>query len=633
MVLRTWRPSRKRKMTRFPMILSYTLLQAVLFALSSPLYFSSSLLILGADAQQISLTLPVLDGADTGGAPIVGYDMQIDDGKSGAFRYVLGGNRSENTLATSVFLTAESDGVEKGLTYRVRYRAINEIGEGPWSDISYVRAATLPAAPASPAVTFFDDTRIDLALATTSDNGGSAGGAVFRYRLHVDEGTEGSVFHELTGYDGVASSYSVAAGAAHPSGGAAVFAAGTTYTFKLTAENEVGSSELRYLAPTLRVALGSLPATPNTPTIVESGSSDTQLSLAWAAADQTETLPVLRFILWGDLGVPGNSHVIYNSTALSQLAFVHSGLVPGTLYAYWLQVENFNGPSADLSTSPAAWVRRHACSPPSHFVSLSVPSRGRTAVALEWQEPGASPGCPISGYAVLADDGLGAALTAVSLPGGAAQLPGTQFEFSVDSPADLTLVPGRSYRFAVVAYNAVGSQRSNVELVVAADVPAQPTAGPAMVLSETTAGQIRVALSPFAESDDDATGGSPIVSYHLQRTPALGPGQAEQITDTFFDVGGGEQQPSLATAYTVAGLGQGQAFGFRYRAANVNGAGAWSAVTYITAATVPAPPTASPAYLSSTDSEIVVQLATSLDDGGSPITDYELEMDGGVPTD
>lgn len=113
-------------------------------------------------AQEILLTLPVITTAEAGGSPVVGYDMQIDDGHNGEFRFVLGGDRSASTLATSVFLTAANDGIEAGLTYRVRYRAINVIGEGPWSDIAYIRAALLPEAPASPVVTYFDATRIDL---------------------------------------------------------------------------------------------------------------------------------------------------------------------------------------------------------------------------------------------------------------------------------------------------------------------------------------------------------------------------------------------------------------------------------------------------------------------------------------
>jgi hypothetical protein len=108
------------------------------------------------------LTLPVYASGETGGSEIVGYDMQIDNGHNGDYRFVLGGDRSANTLETSVFLTAANNGIEAGLTYRIRYRAINAIGEGPWSDVAYIRAALLPLAPASPIVTSFDGTSIDL---------------------------------------------------------------------------------------------------------------------------------------------------------------------------------------------------------------------------------------------------------------------------------------------------------------------------------------------------------------------------------------------------------------------------------------------------------------------------------------
>lgn len=41
-------------------------------------------------------------------------------------------------------------GIVKGRTFRVRYRAINSIGAGPWSDIAYIPASTVPKAPPKP---------------------------------------------------------------------------------------------------------------------------------------------------------------------------------------------------------------------------------------------------------------------------------------------------------------------------------------------------------------------------------------------------------------------------------------------------------------------------------------------------
>jgi len=47
-------------------------------------------------------------------------------------------------------------------------------------------------------------------------------------------------------------------------------------------------------------------------------------------------MPVLRYYIYSDLGVPGNSHVAYNSSAMNVLSFAHRGLSPGVLYSYWL---------------------------------------------------------------------------------------------------------------------------------------------------------------------------------------------------------------------------------------------------------------------------------------------------------
>ena len=116
-------------------------------------------------------------------------------------------------------------------------------------------------APPSPIATYYDSTRVDLVLSRTSDNGGSAGGANFRYKLHANKGDDGSFFSLITDYDGESLAYTVTLGDAIGDSGE-VFEVGKIYTFKFTAENEVGDSELRYLAPTLRVAFGSLPATP-----------------------------------------------------------------------------------------------------------------------------------------------------------------------------------------------------------------------------------------------------------------------------------------------------------------------------------------------------------------------------------
>jgi hypothetical protein len=347
--------------------------------------------------------------------------MQVDDGNNGPFRYVLGGDRKADSLATSVLLTAAKDGLVRGLTYRVRYRAVNQIGAGEWSDIAYIRAVMLPHAPPSPRATHFDATSIVLELTGSSYDGDSAGGAAFRYNLWSNLGEDGTEFQRIASYDGFSLTYTLLAG--DPIGASGVvFASGRLYTLKLTAENEVGDSELHFPAPTTRVAMGSAPNQPGQPTIDAAGSSEAQIKLDWAAPSATDSLPTLRYLIYSDLGILGSSHVVYNSSAMNVLTFSHSGLTPGALYSYWLQVENFNGQSPDLSQNFEAQVRRYACSAPLYFTSLEVTSKSSEAVTLQWREPGKSTGCPILGYSVWADDGLRGTLSAVTLPAQAAML-------------------------------------------------------------------------------------------------------------------------------------------------------------------------------------------------------------------
>jgi hypothetical protein len=580
--------------------------------------------ILWANAQQLELTLPEMAASETGGAAIIGYDMQIDDGLNGEYRYVIGGNRSANTLQTSVFLTAE-DGLQSGLTYRVRFRAINEIGEGPWSDIAFVRAVVLPSAPPSPVVTAFDATQIDLTLPRAPDDGDSAGGTAMRYNLHANEGEDGSAFHNITAYDGTALTYSIAAGAAIGASGG-TFTVGKVYQFKLTAENEVGDSELRYPAPVTRIALGRAPLQPTQPTIDFTYSTDTYNNMSWPMPTPTDSLPLIRYLIYSDLGIPGNSDLVYNSTDMNVLTFLHHDLLPGILYSYWLQVENFNGLSPNLTQDATAHASRYACAVPRLFTSLEIVAKSATVISLTWSEPLVFTGCEILSYQVYADDGSAGTLTAVGTA-----LPGTQHAFDVASPTVHTLVLGAEHRLAVVATTHVGSVQSNVVSAIVADLPAMPAAGPVVVKAETDVTKIRASFSEFSSSASD-TGGSLILSYQLQRTAAVTAIQAAQVAVDWYDIGGAAGNYSLDTDYTIEGLQKGGNYGFRYRAINVNGPGPWSEITVITAATIPSAPPA-PQYLSSTGTQIVLGLSRSADDGGTAIYDYELEIDQGNSAD
>lgn len=122
---------------------------------------------------------------------------------------------------------------------------------------------------------------------------------------------------------------------------------------------------------------------------------------------------------------------------------------------------------------------------------------------------------------VNADDGLGGAFSAVTLPASASSLAPTQYAFTITSPTAMTLVIGREYRVSIIASNIVGSVESNRIASVVANLPSAPGAGPAIVIPETGTEQIRVSFATFDNADVAQTGGSNILSYQLQRTGSL----------------------------------------------------------------------------------------------------------------
>lgn len=150
---------------------------------------------------------------------------------------------------------------------------------------------------------------------------------------------------------------------------------------------------------------------------------------------------------------------------------------------------------------------------------------------------------------------------------------------------------------------------------VAAQVPATPTQGPTINYSETNSTSIKVVMDEITDNGD-----APILSYQLQRTEASG--------SNFFDVIGGETNMTLNLEYLVTGLAKGKSYRFRYRTINLVGPSDWSPESFLIPAIVPSTP-AQPTYMSSDALSITLGFFRSLDDGGMPILDYELEVDDG----
>lgn len=87
----------------------------------------------------------------------------------------------------------------------------------------------------------------------------------------------------------------------------------------------------------------------------------------------------------------------------------------------------------------------------------------------------------------------------------------------------------------------------------------------------------------------------------------------------------------METKYWIKDLEAGLVYRLRYRVKNAVGWSNYSPNKYVLVATVPSQP-APVQLISATGSSISLQFSESLNNGGAPITSYELWMDDGFGT-
>ena len=300
---------------------------------------------------------------ENGGSSITGYEFQVDDGNLGDYTTVQGGEE-DRTLALKATIT---HGIIKGKTFRVRYRGINSVGEGVFSDPVEVIASTSPGRPEVPIVTATSNTAIDLTFTPVTDNGGQD---LIGYELYFSNSSVSlSTFNIDSNYLGSSMTYSFTSG----------IVVGNTYGFKILARNGRGPSDYSDI---VYAAAGRAPDTPNAPAHDLSGSNRTHVKITWDEGT-SQDIPVLGYRLSADDKGNGEFEVVYDGNGNPNvLSFVHGPLETGEVYQYYVEVLNFNGASA-ASTKTSVTV----CEAPSGFDSLEKISSSSTQIEIAWQTP------------------------------------------------------------------------------------------------------------------------------------------------------------------------------------------------------------------------------------------------------
>ena len=148
----------------------------------------------------------------------------MDDGLAGDFKQV----------APPSMKLEHSIPVERGLTYRLRYRAKNSIGWGDRSDVLNALAAEPPARPSAPTVVSASGAAVDLAFEESHDDGGAR---ITAYELWVSSDYQAAspTYSQIVGYSDNQMGYTVTS-----SDG---LVPGSFYSFRLRVVNTKGASE------------------------------------------------------------------------------------------------------------------------------------------------------------------------------------------------------------------------------------------------------------------------------------------------------------------------------------------------------------------------------------------------------
>jgi len=176
------------------------------------------------------------------------------------------------------------------------------------------------------------------------------------------------------------------------------------------------------------------------------------------------------------------------------------------------------------------------------------------------------------------------------------------------------LVNGSGYTFEVRAVNAIGNGASSgTRMATPVTTPAIPDGFTA------TSGAGQVVLTWTTPSN----GGSPIIKYQVSHGLSTG-----YIAD-WVDI---PSSDATTTTYTISGLTNGTNYTFEVRAVNAIGNGASSGTRTVTPAKTPAVPNE---FTATAGTERVVLKWTTPNNGGSPITKYQVSygVSSGYMTD
>ncbi|MFD1715081.1 fibronectin type III domain-containing protein [Amnibacterium flavum] len=486
---------------------------------------------------------------------------------------------------TTVSATAAGDawvvsGLQNGADYRFRVGAVNDVGQSGWSAQS--GSATPVAAPSSPTLgePALDDARVALEVSQTSSASAPLQGLEWQLASESDEAA--GVWTDLTPslVDGTATISDLAVG--------------TRYTVRVRAVNDVGASAWTY--STAFTALG-IPLQPEVASVrALPGSIEVEAAFPEAPGRSSEPADARWQIR--DMSAGGPWHDVTVTEAAAG-RYVLDGLTDGHDYLVRIIAVNARGISFSTTASPVRPV-----SAPAAPVLGSVTGRdAQIAVAASIASPAGAPAstivwqvaevrfaaAPVGQTGSAVPPSAGRLAASVAPAHGWVQSLGAWTTVSASLVGDRYLLSGltngSTYQVRAIAEN--GSGRA-ISTPSANTTPVSAPAAPVFRTIGTGRGSILAAF------EGTSTVSAPVLALGWQIAPVSSGQVGEWRSVGSQDIGSllvteNGATSTVANAYRVGGLVEGQSYLIRVRTANATGVSAWTQWTgALTASAAPA---------------------------------------------
>ena len=312
-----------------------------------------------------------------------------------------------------------------GATYTITVTAGNDAGTSPASGPASATPAATPSAPATVTVDRGDG-RVDLTWQPPTSDGGLP---VLSYTVTwtAPDGTTGSAGTTQTShtFEGLAN--------------------GTTYTFTVTADNEVGTS------PASEPTSGTPAHIPGAPVAVRTTRDDSRIHVAWDPPASDGGVRVTGYtLLWvapdgttGTADTTGTSHTI-------------GGVTNGATYGITVTATNEVGTSVTADPVRATPARAPG---PLAYAEIAI---GHESLLVSWQPPTDDGGLPVRSYT----------LTWVAPDGAVTSIDTTHTSHTIEN-----LIGGAAYTITILANNEVGASAAPMSAQATPNHAIAPTAG------------------------------------------------------------------------------------------------------------------------------------------------------------